>query len=111
MRRWIGSLHGGQLVMLFVPILLVGFAVMWVGYTFFYKPAISTHAYALELRYGLRTASGNVPPDTARATEVEATERRQTGTALKFIGVGLLLWATTIPMLWWWFGARRRPPD
>ena len=35
MRKRIGRLHGGQLVMLLVPMLLAGFAMMWFGNTYF----------------------------------------------------------------------------
>lgn len=98
MRKWFGQLHGGQLLMILMPLYLIGFCVMWLGYTLFLLPSNKTFADLYKL-----PASDSL---YQRALEHSAHAEGTLG--FRFTGVGLLLWLLTLPMIWWWLSVRRR---
>jgi hypothetical protein len=42
LRRWVGDLHGGQLLMLLMLVAFVGLSILWIGYNVYVLPANST---------------------------------------------------------------------
>lgn len=99
MRKWFGRIHGGQLVMLLVPLCLVGFVPMWFGYTFALLPSNATY---------IRASKYTWPSDSALHASLMAEGQAQASLALRFIGSGLAIWCLAIPMIWWWLAARQR---
>lgn len=86
MRRWVGNLHVGQLIMLVLAIALAGAV-----------PATIGAVYVGWARSGM-----DAPEALMHGAQHQGT------LGLMWIGAGLAVWLLVLPMLWIWFAARRR---
>jgi hypothetical protein len=105
-KRWIGNLHGGQLLMMILLLAVVGLVPNWFGYTLYIVPANRAYAFATDVEYG--NATLGLASDTAAARVIRASASEQVGTGMSWVVLGLAVWLLAVPMLWWWFSARRR---
>jgi hypothetical protein len=93
MKRWIGSLHGGQLVMLLLFLGALGLVIAWFAYNVM---LISNTQFAAAFE-------GRVTADPA----IEAMARSTSNAAIRYALLAATIWLSGVAALWVWFGARR----